>query len=162
MCHRSGLPPLSLLTSSSPESELCSRSSHFSSPAPELSAQFIVFKLFLAANPTLNFSFFLYLCVHSRACWVSLIVTSAILYCHGELYSLTRLYALHSYVLRCTYGKRRGRPILAILNGLCHTILYTYTMIYDHLYPDLKIVKVLEIHPFRLAKASGTCLMHAV
>ena len=56
--------------------------------------EFIVPKLFLAVSATLNINLFLHL-VHSRACWISLIATSASLYCHTELYNL-----IHVYVIR--------------------------------------------------------------
>ena len=63
---------------------------------PWTSAQFIIFlKPFLAPSATFNISFFLHL-VHSRACCVSFIATSASLYCHTDLYNLIHLQYFHT------------------------------------------------------------------
>ena len=62
-----------------------------SSPAPELSAQFIVLKLFLAIQVQLSVSASLFILVHSFTYWVSFIATSTSLYSHAELYKLKRL-----------------------------------------------------------------------
>ena len=63
-----------------------------------------------------------FMLVHSRACWVSFIATSASLYYHTELYNLMRLYG---------HGAQPPRTLLGRFGGLsCQRIRPLFSLFY--------------------------------